>query len=46
MSTIDKIIDTFPHTKVQKITGRLCYETLKPMRWTIDENTASVAKNI
>ena len=42
MSTIDKIIDNFPHPTIQKITGRPCYDTLKPMHMHINSNTASI----
>ena len=42
MLTIDKIIDTFPHPTIQKITGRPCYEKLKPMHRHINANTASI----
>ena len=46
MSTIDKIIDSFPHPTIPKITGRPCYETLKPMHRKINANTASIFTNL
>ena len=46
MSTIDKIIDSFPHPTIPKITGRPCYETLKAMHRKLNANTASIATNL
>ena len=46
MPTIDKIIDTFSHPTIQKITGQLCYEKLTPMHRIINANTASISTNL
>ena len=46
MSTIGKFIDSSPDPKILKITGRPCYEILKPMHRKINANTSSISTNL
>ena len=46
MSTVDKIIDSFPFPTLPNITGEPDYETLSELHTKLNANAASVQTNL